>query len=153
MYENLSFKEYIGADKGPNRFWKLEKKNISKAERKLGYAFPEQLKKFFEEIGCGSWSQGTEDKNWNRGLINRIMGPLSIAGLLLDESEQYLQPPEGFNEGELPFMDLGEYTFLSVYPHSDKPNAVYWPSKTMISETLTEFLDKLEKHAGFYKNT
>src|SRR5262245_57168076 len=132
MFEFLT--EFIGKPQPPNRFWPIEEKDVVKAETRLGYTFPSELRSFFLEIGCGFFSQGIKDKKRDRSLINGVLSPVEIADLLLN-SDYPARPAEGFVEGALPFFDIGENSYLVLRPDSATPNRVYWPDgKKVISD-------------------
>ena len=149
MFDHLS--KYIGAAKPPNRLWLVKPNEIEDAETRLGFAFPYQLRRFYNEVGCGFLSQGVEDKKRDPSLINGILGPSEVADLLCD-ADNPARPYEGFVDGVLPFFDVGENTYLVLLPRSDSPNRVYWPDgKQIIAEDLYEFFKELHRHAGFYR--
>ncbi len=148
MFEE--FRRYRGKDSGPNRFWPVKESEILRAEARIGVRFPQTLRSFFEESGCGFYSQGTDDKEWNRSLINRLVSPDGIADLMCDEVNN-TRPPEGFCDGEMPFFDTGERTYLVIYPKASTPERVYWSGGLIVAaEDLEEFYSKLSIHAGFY---
>jgi hypothetical protein len=133
-----------------NVFLPVPSEEIEAAEMSLGYSFPPQLRRFFEEVGYGFVAMGTEDAKRDTNLCNRIVPPKGIISLLFDPN-YYWRPSEGFRPGRMPFFDTGDWTYLVMLPQSGKPDAVYWNDGTnQIADDLVEFLDRLHKHAGFY---
>ncbi len=150
MFEYLT--EFIGKHDGPNDFYAVSKDDVAKAEERLGFKFPSQLKTFYAKIGCGFLQVGTDDTKRDPSVINRIVAPKEVADLLLDKNS-VMRPYEGFVKGVMPFFEVGESTYLVVRPKSSSPNTVFWPDgKQVISETLSQFFQSLYKNAGFYRN-
>lgn len=56
------YKQFVGAHESRNEFIQLSPGEIEAAEQRLGYRFPDQLRRFFEEIGYGFLKQGSEDE-------------------------------------------------------------------------------------------
>ena len=147
------FAEFVGKQQPPNRFWRVEEKDVLTAEAHLGYKFPSELRAFFLEIGCGFFAQGAKDKKRDRSLINGILSPSEISDLLLN-NENPARPAEGFMNGVMPFFDIGENSYLVLRPESGKPNRVYWPDgKKAIANDLQAFFENLRQEAGFYRKT
>jgi antitoxin YxxD len=147
MFEYL--KEFVGKPKPPNRFWALSEGDIEKAEERLGFSFPLELRTFFTEIGCGFFAQGMDDKRRDRSLINGILSPGEIADILTDPTH-LLRPGEGFPPGVIPFFDIGENSYLVVALLGS--NRVYWPgARKLIAESPQDFFQQLYRHAGFYR--
>ena len=147
MFEQ--FQKFIGTESPPNRFWPVSAQDVNAAESQIGYAFPSQLKVFFAEVGCGFYAQGIEDSR-RKNCVNGILGPDEIADLLINP-ECELRPYEGFPAGAMPFFDLGNSSYLLLFPNSPTPNAVYRSNgSTCVSNSLREFYDHLFEHAEFY---
>ena len=145
------FAQFVTTPTAANRMWPVTSQSISDAEARLGFTIPSQLKRFWEEAGSGFYAQGTSDKEWDRSLVNRIVGPRSAVDLLLDPTNP-AAPAEGFVDDVLPFFDTGENTYLVLCPFSDNPNSVYWPDgEELISDSLEEFFAKLQQRAAFYR--
>lgn len=150
MFEYM--KKYVGRRKTGNFLWTVQASDVAIAEERLGYALPDQLQTFYREVGAGFFCHGVEDgPNRNRGLVNRILGPIQAANILLDKNDAF-RPPEGFLKGVMPFFDVGSGTFLVLKPRMKKSNRVYWPDgKTLVAEDLYEFFERLHRQADFYR--
>lgn len=148
-YDNFS--KFVGSASGPNRFWALNENDVLDAESQLGYKFPSALREFFLQVGCGFWSKGTADEDWDRSLVNRVLSPMSITGLLLD-TENPMRPRDGFANGEMPILDCGENFYLVLLPKTVQSDRVYTMSQTrVVAESTSDFFQRLECHAGFYR--
>jgi antitoxin YxxD len=148
MFE--TFVSFVRKEKGPNRFWPIDKNQIDEAESRMGVTFPPDLRVFFTEVGSGFWAQGIADAEWDRSLVNRLPSPGQIADLVCDDQNPW-RPREGFVDGAIPFFDVGEDTYLVLLPQSDVPSRVYWSDgKQVVTESVEEFFNELHQHAGFY---
>ncbi|HUE74939.1 MAG TPA: SMI1/KNR4 family protein [Pirellulaceae bacterium] len=142
------FKPFIGTEDAPNLFLPVSIDEIESAERRLGYEFPSELRAFYCEVGYGFWSQGVQDAEADRYVINRVIPPYEVAELVCNQ-ENELRPHGGLAEGELPFFDLGERDYFVIKSHSDNPNRV-WFYDTVLTESVVEFFDRLYERARFY---
>ena len=101
-----------------NNFWPVSEWEISVAERQLERQFPDNLRRFYLEVGYGFFINGLNNSTASRFLVNRVMDPRSIARVLLTP-ESPERPEEGFPSGVLPFFDLGSRV-VSGAPQSRK---------------------------------
>jgi hypothetical protein len=150
MFER--FKKFVEVHNGPNYFASVSEDEIVAAEEQLGFQFPDQLRQFYLEVGCGFYRLGTKDEKRDPTLVNRIVPPSDIYSILYDEDCEW-RPYEGFVTGVVPFFDCGDGTYLVVKSHSANPNAVYWPSgrdSEKVTESLEAFFSQLYERAGFY---
>src|SRR5262245_13247416 len=125
------FKKFVGLDENsseptPNIFWPVPESEILHAERLIGVRFPETLRQFYQEIGYGFFTQGTENATDDGFLINRLIDPESVADMVVNPASVQ-RPPEGFPEGVIPFFDLGNYTYLVIKSTPVSPDSVFWP--------------------------
>ena len=132
-------KKYIGAEhygKPGNSFYSVSEKEIEEEEQRLEFKFPDQLREFWLEIGCGCLRTGAKGELNEYKQTNCILRPQSIADIILLDQDDENQPalPEFTNkylEGyltkyDIPFLEIGDSTsFLIMRTNSDKPNAVY----------------------------
>jgi hypothetical protein len=135
----------------PNKFWPVPESDILEAEHLIGARFPETLRRFYQEIGYGFFTQGVENDKADRFLINRLVDPASVADMLVNPTSVQ-RPPEVFPGGGVPFFDLGDYTYLVIKATPDAPDGVFWPDgKRPVSKSVAEFLESLYRDAKFYK--
>ena len=144
-----------------NRFSTVLPEEISKAEKKIGFNFPDSLKDFWLKIGSGRLDNSINGINafdYN----NIIFGPGEIADIiLLKEESDYILPEvvEYFDEGyigerDIIFIDIADMSsFLVMKPYSDKPNAVYDMIGNIVEESFERFIWRLYYESPtFYLN-
>jgi len=149
MFDYL--REFVGRTVPPNRFWPLSDEDIDKAEQRLHFRFPPQLRTFFQEIGCGFLAQGIDDNKRDRSLVNRVLSPGEIADILTI-SDLPTRPAEGFPKGVIPFFDIGENSYFVLSLSDSDPHAVYWPgARKPVAVSVQKFFQQLYCHAGFYR--
>lgn len=126
----------------PNRFYPVAWGDVAKAEERIGFRFPPQLRCFFQQVGSGFFGAAEGCKEVAvADHVNRILNPIEISDLMMGESQ--LAPEEGFDEGEMPFFEVGDGSFLIMKPVSENPDAVYWSYGPMVSLSLGEFVSEL----------
>jgi hypothetical protein len=136
----------------PNVFYPVAEGEIVDAESRLGVRLPEQLRTFYHEVGYGFFKSArplTERSGFT--YINRFLAPSQVADLLTGQDEE-VSPSEGFDEGELPFFEVGDRLYLVIRPSTRHPNQVCWPYGDQISEDLIEFTKRLAVNPRFYHN-
>ena len=142
-----------------NQFFKVIEDQITFCENKLNFKFPNQLRSFYLQIGYGFFKckiglqPNVDDKSTYYS--NRLMDPQSIADiLLLGYDSGQLHPEAEFEEGDLPFFEIGEgRDFLLMRPKSDNPNAVYDMCGTLIENSFDHFIWRLYyEDPTFYLN-
>lgn len=129
----------------PNVRFPVSAEDIERAERRIGNRFPEQLRCFFSEVGCGFLKASQlETSRADFNYINRFLDPDEIADLLLGEDESVL-PSEGFGDGELPFFEIGDQLYLVM-----REGRVCWPFGDVICDDFITFVTELVNHPRFY---
>ena len=146
MFEK--FVEYQGKEL-PNVLYPVEMKEIIDAEERMQLQFPQQLRLFFVEAGCGVIRMGKRDTEWRRSLVNGILSPSEIASMVCDIDDP-TRPQGGIRDGHLPFFDMGWRDYLFVNALSDNPNEVLWQDGTVMLNSIKEFFDCLYEQADFY---
>lgn len=127
--------------RGPaNRFERVGLDELRSAETTLGRDLPVPLRRFYLEIGAGSL-RVSSDATAVRDHPNRFLYPEEIAGLLSGEHEW--APEEGFDDGELPFFEVGDKLFLVMRPGSSQPNAVFWPFGGLVEVEFARFVRRM----------
>lgn len=119
---------------------------ISDSERRLGFNFPDELKLFYSQVGCG-FIKGSETDNFNR-----IMDPSSIADVILREDVYEFDPDlDGLydNSNRLVFFEVVEGLFLELGLDSDLDTPVYH-FDIKIADSLFEFMTNMNKDPDYY---
>lgn len=148
-----------------NSFGELSLEKIEKAEAKLGFQFPSQLREFYLEIGCGNLvaPYNTTDENYHFGNSNEILPPMVVAEFykplghdprgeepeewLHSSDEQYAMSPDHYicmAKDCMPFFHMNSSRFLTFMPHSSNPNAV-WDDfgEHIVEESFEKFIWRL----------
>jgi hypothetical protein len=158
MFEFLQRFSYVDAEHerrvvGEERpcrigFFKIGTEELLAAERRLSYSFPAQLRRFYEEIGTGYLSQSPV--TGKAADPNHVIRPMFVAALMCLDTPPPLEVPDfggprnGFPDGCLPFLDMGDGSFLYLRPQSDNPNAVWGVrGDKLICNDLVEFFSRL----------
>ena len=94
-----------------NRFYTVNAESVKKAQEDLGIILPDELRKFYEQIGYGFLS--SEEENFNR-----IMDPSSLCDFRFREG-QFENDPELdiYEEDEIDkliFFEVCEGLFFSI---------------------------------------
>src|SRR5262249_49419088 len=112
--------------------------------------FPEQLRQFFREIGYAFFRASDRSApNVSVNYINRFLAPSQIADLLLG-ADQEIAPSEGFDDGEIPFFEVGDQLYLVLRSSDALPAQVAWPIGDRIADDLIEFTKRLAANPRFY---
>ncbi len=136
----------------PNTFYPVSDEEAIAAGRALGYRLPEQLRIFHREVGYGFFkSSSPEIQKENFNYINRFLAPSQIADLLLGNDEEGM-PSEGFDEGEIPFFEIGDRLYLVIRPSPTHPTQVCWPFGERVSNDLIDFTKRLASNPRFYND-
>lgn len=133
----------------PNSRFSVSEKFIEQAESRMGRRFPEQLRTFFEEVGCGNLKASpTDDPKGVFNHFNRFLSPNEVADLFLGEDE-YHRPDDGFRPGLMRFFEVNEERFLVVQT-TDPEGAVVRSDGTVISKDLVTFTKELAENPSFF---
>ncbi len=139
MYENI-------VNKDGNKFYPVKKNSIVEAQKETGVIFPEDLVRFYGEIGYGFLST-TKDN------FNRIMGPDSIREFRLREG-QFANNPEleiyaDSERDKLVFFEVCEGYYLSIGISKRNKGKIY-SGKKMIAKNFEEFLIKYQEDERYF---
>lgn len=146
-----------------NRFIRVAKKEIEKAEKILGFPFPSQLRQFYEEIGYGNLTTPhNPPKDYHFYNTNEILPPLIVAhfykGIIehhtIREKEEALHYEDDYyfahelldysTPGDLPFFEIGDSSsFLFMKPNSKSPNKIYDIGGDIVEKEFKNFIWKL----------
>ncbi|MBP2966767.1 SMI1/KNR4 family protein, partial [Acinetobacter baumannii] len=126
----MSCYSYI-LDNKENKFYSVSNNEIVEVEKTLALKFPEELKKFYQEIGDG-FIKGSQ---YN---INRIMDPYSIRDFRLKQNDyEYFPDIDIYDDltDELIFFEANETAMLSIKLSGDSKNEIYY-EEFKIADTL-----------------
>ena len=148
MFEYL--KKYINKKNThpSNSFYPIEKSEVEEQEKRLGIQFPDQLKIFWDEIGCGflKCPEKVPD-GYKFGDVNRIGSPSDVVDMVLlgQDSGLILHDTwEQFKPGDLPFFEIGDAeSFMVMKLNSDNPNAVWFMGYEKVEDSLEDFIHNL----------
>lgn len=129
-----------------HKFFKLQENELIVAEERLGFAFPNELRNFYLEVGYGFI------KGNNVDAINRIMDPDTIADITLREGIYEFDPDlEGIYEEEdkLVFYEVNEGVYLTLDLNTPQQTPVYF-FETQIADSLEEFIRKINHDAEYF---
>jgi hypothetical protein len=141
-----------------NWFGSIAQDTVKVAEQRLGFEFPVSLKEFWEEIGFGVFRSSLSGHK-TMDHTNRIMGPSSIADIILLKEESGLILPEAVEymtdgyvgDGDILFFEIGDMSsFLMMKSKSEKPNAVYNIMGELIEEEFEKFIWRLYYESPTY---
>jgi hypothetical protein len=142
-----------------NYFIKLTARVITEAESPLGYAFPSELRKFYEEIGFGYLTTPENPpKEYHFLSSNLILHPKAAAGfsrgeLLFEDLGCGMLPDifELLSPGDLPVFEIGDSSsFMIMKPMSDNPNAVYFDDGLKVEDSFERFIWRLYYESPSY---
>ncbi|WP_162859577.1 SMI1/KNR4 family protein [Listeria goaensis] len=129
-----------------NLFWSLPNEEIQDIEKVLNIQLPEQLKKFYQEIGYGFFKSNTEN-------TNRLMDPLSVrdfrirqgdySGFVDDEMYQDIE------ETGLVFFEADSDLYLLIGISKEMLGKIYY-GDFKIANSLKEFLEKIMEDDNYY---
>ena len=131
-----------------HKFFKLQENELIVAEERLGFAFPNELRNFYLEVGYGFI------KGNNVDAINRIMDPDTIADITLREGIYEFDPDlEGIYEEEdkLVFYEVNEGVYLTLDLNTPQQTPVYF-FETQIADSLEEFIRKINQDTEYFVN-
>lgn len=129
-----------------NKFYEVKLSEIEEVESELGIEFPEQLRKFYLEVGYG-FIHGSE------GNVNRIMDPYSVRDFRLRQNDFEYYPDieiyDDFEDDKLIFFEGNEVSMISIAFNNDKSNSIFYYDEK-ISDSFIEFIKKISKDDTFY---
>lgn len=117
-------------------FYRLTDFDIKDAQEKLTYRIPRELEIFYKQVGYGFLC--CEDNEF----IDRIIDPNSIVELI-NNNIVYLN-----TDKLLPFFEISNGCYITI---NIKTGKIFY-FDNVIAESLTEFLDKMDKEPDYYIN-
>ncbi|MGG3476453.1 SMI1/KNR4 family protein [Peribacillus frigoritolerans] len=129
-----------------HKFFPLKEKDIIKAEERLGFKFPPELRKFYLEVGYG-FLQGN-----NENSISRLMDPDTITDITLREGIFEYEPDlEGIYEeaDKLVFYEVNEGVYLTLDLNDTQRNSVHF-FDNKIADSLESFIKKVDENNEYF---
>ncbi|MGZ0084433.1 SMI1/KNR4 family protein [Caldibacillus thermoamylovorans] len=137
--------DFIKANK-ENSFYPVTKEEIEEVEKSLNLKFPNELVKFYLEVGYG-FIKGSEFN------INRIMDPYSVRDFRLRSNDFEFYPDieiyDEFENNKLIFFEASESALMSIELSNKEENPIYYYD-IQIATSLAEFLRKIEENDKYY---
>ena len=125
-------------------FYRVTLEEIEKAENDMGRKFPEELKRFYLEVGFGYFD--TESKNW----LNLLMSPTQIADYYLARGYyEYSEDREFMKDDELVFFEVDSNVHIKLKISGENVGKVYFGRK-MIADSFSEFVQKMDDCSTFF---
>ncbi|KAB2440658.1 SMI1/KNR4 family protein [Bacillus luti] len=146
-------KEYVVADRSVRSkqkpiFYPIYQDEIDEAESLLQMELPKELKRFYQEIGCGFLNS---DK---RTFFNRFMDPISVADFRLRQDIYEYNPNlDGVDDDEsLVFFEVTELNFLTIKfkEENELGQCPIYSEDEKIADSLEEFLIKMDENPDYY---
>ncbi|WP_156912335.1 SMI1/KNR4 family protein [Roseibium algicola] len=133
-----------------NEFWKIEEAELADAEKRMGIMIPHELRRFYAKVGSGHLVRSRKGV-LQTDYLNIFVDLRRLSELWLREDVSFQYDAELVADGELPFFDMGSYSYFVLRPHSANPNAVYAPyDKKPVSNSFNEFVLQLYQDTTFY---
>ncbi|MBO1581875.1 SMI1/KNR4 family protein [Bacillus sp. XF8] len=146
-------KKYVVADRSVRSnqtpiFYPIYQEEIDEAEDLLQIQLPKELKRFYQEIGCGFL------KSNKRTFFNRFMDPISVADFRLRQDIYEYDPNlDGIDDEEsLAFFEVTELSFLTIKfkEENESGQCPIHYGETKIADSLEEFLIKMADEPDYY---
>lgn len=129
-----------------HKFFPLKEKDLIKAEERLGFNFPPELREFYLEVGYGFF------KGNNENSINRLMDPDTIADITLREGIYEYDPDlEGIYEeaDKLVFYEVNEGVYLTLDLNDTQRTSVHF-FDNKIADSLESFIKKVDEDNEYF---
>ncbi|MFE4243891.1 SMI1/KNR4 family protein [Peribacillus butanolivorans] len=129
-----------------HKFFPLKEKDLIKAEERLGFKFPPELREFYLEVGYGFF------KGNNENSISRLMDPDTIADITLREGIFEYDPDlEGIYEevDKLVFYEVNEGVYLTLDLNDTHRTSVHF-FDTKIADSLESFIKKIDEDNEYF---
>ncbi|MEK4066238.1 MULTISPECIES: SMI1/KNR4 family protein [unclassified Peribacillus] len=129
-----------------HKFFPLKEKDLIKAEERLGFNFPPELREFYLEVGYGFF------KGNNENSISRLMDPDTIADITLREGIYEYDPDlEGIYEeaDKLVFYEVNEGVYLTLDLNDTQRTSVHF-FDNKIADSLESFIKKVDEDNEYF---
>ena len=116
----------------------------------MGTEIPLELRKFYTDVGHGHLVV-SRNGHLQSDYFNIIVEPARLAALYCRTEVSFQYDAELTASGEMPFFDMGSYSYFVLRPHTSTPDAVYAPyDRTPIASSFNEFISRLREDTVFY---
>ncbi|WP_409995877.1 SMI1/KNR4 family protein [Halomonas sp. DP4Y7-2] len=133
-----------------NEFWRVHEAQLREAENRMGINIPSDLREFYTTVGHGHLVRSRHGV-LQSDYFNSIVDVEYLTRLWCRDDVCFQYDSEIFDERELPFFDMGSYSYLVLRPRSENPNAVYFPyDKKPVCFSFCEFVSRLYQDTTFY---
>ncbi|MGE7586730.1 SMI1/KNR4 family protein [Peribacillus sp. NPDC101480] len=129
-----------------HKFFPLKEKDLIKAEERLGFKFPPELREFYLEVGYGFF------KGNNENSISRLMDPDTIADITLRKGIYEYDPDlEGIYEeaDKLVFYEVNEGVYLTLDLNDTQRTSVHF-FDNKIADSLESFIKKVDEDNEYF---
>ncbi|MGF9831148.1 SMI1/KNR4 family protein [Bacillus anthracis] len=146
-------KEYVVADrsvcsKQKPIFYPIYQDGIDEAESLLQMKLPKELKRFYQEIGCGFL------KSDKKTFFNRFMDPISVADFRLRQDIYEYNPnlDDVDDDESLVFFEVTELNFLTIKfkEENELGQCPIYSEDEKIADSLEGFLIKMDENPDYY---
>lgn len=133
-----------------NEFWKVHETSLVDIEKRMGIAIPRELREFYRAVGHGHLVE-SRDGTLQTDYFNIFVDLQRLSKLWLRDEVSFQYDAELVAKDELPFFDMGSFSYFVLRPHSANPNAIYAPyDKKPICGSFNEFVQQLYLDNTFY---
>ncbi|MEB2275515.1 SMI1/KNR4 family protein [Bacillus sp. ILBB4] len=136
--------DFAFVNNGKNNIYPVSEQEILQAEDKMGFRFPNDLRKLYVDVGYGFIQESSNTA------INRIMGPKTVADVKLRkgmfECDSDLEELD--EEDKLIFFEVNEGVYISLDLKSPN-NPVFYLDKP-IADSLEDFFKKFINDNKYY---
>ncbi|WP_285767245.1 SMI1/KNR4 family protein [Peribacillus sp. SI8-4] len=129
-----------------HKFIPLKEKDLIKAEERLKFKFPPELREFYLEVGYGFL------KGNNENSISRLMDPDTITDITLREGIFEYDPAleRIYEEADkLVFYEVNEGVYLTLDLNDTQRNSVHF-FDNKIADSLESFIKKVDKENEYF---
>ncbi|KWW22044.1 hypothetical protein AS888_04415 [Peribacillus simplex] len=129
-----------------HKFFPLKEKDLIKAEERIGFKFPPELREFYLEVGYGFL------KGNNENSISRLMNPVTIADITLREGIYEYDPDlEWIYEeaDKLVFYEVNEGVYLTLDLNDTQRSSVHF-FDNKIADSLESFIKKVDEDNEYF---
>lgn len=118
---------------------------LLEAENELGYRLPEELDKFYLEIGYGFFHNNSDED------FNRFLSPDVLVEINMRQDEYEFDPDlDIYNDpGKVIFFQVNEGVFLTIDKYSKSSTSAIYYVTDKIADSLKDFLLKYDKDPNY----
>lgn len=121
-------------------------KEVAYVENELGIQLPQDLRRFYNEIGYGFVCTNYDN------LFNRLLSPIEIYDFYKGINEYENDERRGdcsLERNAIAFYEVSEDVFLTVKSDEQNQANIYYFDE-LVAESLMEFIDKMLEKPNYY---